>query len=251
MHFHFDFGNWLHFAVVIFFLTVDRFYYIKVVDANVYEKNIDQITKDYRFAVKCQNLDRIAVFADNNQVYTIKVADIIKLQAKKNTSKKGGGSLIGRLADKGIQVFEFCNMNGDENILFMDCIEHFVTDKLLFVSRQGLAKIVDGSAFDTTRRAANASKAGDDIIYIGKFSEGDFIIAQSEKGYYIRVDISEIPEKGKGAAGVKLINLEGDDVLESVFVGSTRDTFKVGDNEIIFTRVKPGKRGGKGSKLRF
>ena len=232
-------------------VLLDRFYYIKVVDANVYEKNIDQITKDYRFAVKCQNLDRIAVFADNNQVYTIKVADIIKLQAKKNTSKKGGGSLIGRLADKGIQVFEFCNMNGDENILFMDCIEHFVTDKLLFVSRQGLAKVVDGSAFDTTRRAANASKVGDDIIYIGKFSDGDFIIAQSEKGYYIRVDISEIPEKGKGAAGVKLINLEGDDVLESVFVGSTKDNFKVGDNEIIFTRVKPGKRGGKGSKLRF
>ena len=81
--------------------------------------------------------------------------------------------------------------------------------------------------------------------------KGDFIIAQSEKGYYIRVDISEIPEKGKGAAGVKLINLEGDDVLESVFVGSTKDNFKVGDNEIIFTRVKPGKRGGKGSKLRF
>ena len=232
-------------------VLLDRFYYIKVVDANVYEKNIDQITKDYRFAVKCQNLDRIAVFADNNQVYTIKVADIIKLQAKKNTSKKGGGSLIGRLADKGIQVFEFCNMNGDENILFMDCIEHFVTDKLLFVSKQGLAKVVDGSAFDTTRRAANASKVGDDIIYIGKISEGDFIIAQSEKGYYIRVDAAEIPEKGKGAAGVKLINLEGDDVLESVFVGSTKDTFKVGDNEIIFTRVKPGKRGGKGSKLRF
>ena len=232
-------------------VLLDRFYYIKVVDANVYEKNIDQITKDYRFAVKCQNLDRIAVFADNNQVYTIKVADIIKLQAKKNTSKKGGGSLIGRLADKGIQVFEFCNMNGDENILFMDCIEHFVTDKLLFVSKQGLAKVVDGSAFDTTRRAANASKVGDDIIYIGKISEGDFIIAQSEKGYYIRVDAAEIPEKGKGAAGVRLINLEGDEVLESVFVGSTKDTFKVGDNEIIFTRVKPGKRGGKGSKLRF
>ena len=232
-------------------VLLDRFYYIKVVDAGVYEKNLEQITRDYRFAVRCQNVDRIAVFADNNQVYTIKVSEIIKLQAKKNTNKKTGGSLLGRLADKGIQVFDFCNMNGDENILFMDCVEHFVSDKLLFVSRQGLAKLVDGSAFDTTRRAANASKAGDDICYIGKVHDGDFVIASSEKGYYIRVDVAEIPEKGKGASGVKLISLESGDALSAVFLGSTKDTFVVGDNEIIFTRVKPGKRGGKGSKLRF
>lgn len=232
-------------------VLLDRFYYIKVVDANIYEKNITQITNDYRFAVRCQNLDRIAVFADNNMVYTIKVADIIKLQAKKNTSKKGQGSLIGKLSDKGIQVFEFCNMNGDENILYMDCIAQFASEKLLFASRQGLAKVVDGAVFDTARKAANASKAGEDMVYIGKLHEGDFIIAQSEKGYYIRVDAAEIPEKGKGAAGVKLINLEDGDFVEAVFVGNTKDTFTVDGNEIIFTRVKPGKRGGKGSRLRL
>ena len=44
-------------------------------------------------------------------MYMIKVADIIKLQAKKNIGKKGNGSgLIGRLSDKGIQIFEFFNM---------------------------------------------------------------------------------------------------------------------------------------------
>lgn len=60
-----------------------------------------------------------------------------------------------------------------------------------------MPRLLTAPAFDTTRRAANASKVGDDIIYIGKFSDGDFIIAQSEKGYYIRVDISEIPERAR------------------------------------------------------
>lgn len=234
-------------------VLLDRFYYIKVVDGNVYDKNIEQITKDYRFAFKCQNVERIAVFADNNQVYTIKVQDIIKLQAKKNTSKSksGGNGLIGRLSDKGIQIFEFCNMNGDENILYMGCIEQFVNSRLLFATKNGMAKLVDGSNFDITRKAAAASKQGDEMVYIGVVSEDDFIIAKSEKGYYIRVAVSDIPEKGKGAGGVKLISLSDGDTVESVYSGSTKDSFFVDDTEIIFTRIKAAKRGTKGTKLRI
>jgi DNA gyrase subunit A len=232
-------------------VLLDRFYYIKVVDASVYDKNIQQIERDYRFAAKCQNLDRVAVFADNNQVYTIKVADIIKLQGKKNTGKKAGGSIVGKLSDKGIQVFEFCNMKGDENILFMGCVEQFAERRLLFVNRQGLGKVVEGSVFDTTRKAANASKAQDEVIYIGLLDAEDSVIIKSEEGYFIRIDASEIPEKGKSAAGVKLINLSGTDSVEAVYVGTTKDNFVAGENEIPFTRVKPGKRGGKGSKLRL
>ncbi|MBP3326475.1 MAG: topoisomerase II [Coprococcus sp.] len=234
-------------------VLLDRFYYIKVVDGSVYDKNIEQITKDYRFAFKCQNVERIAVFADNNQVYTVKVQDIIKLQAKKNTSKSksGGNGLIGRLSDKGIQIFEFCNMNGDENILYMGCIEQFVNSRLLFATKNGMAKLVDGSNFDITRKAAAASKQGDEMVYIGVVSEDDFIIAKSEKGYYIRVAVSDIPEKGKGAGGVKLISLSDGDTVESVYSGSTKDSFYVDDTEIIFTRIKAAKRGAKGTKLRI
>ena len=32
-------------------VLLDRFYYIKVVDAGVYDKNTEQITRDYRFAL--------------------------------------------------------------------------------------------------------------------------------------------------------------------------------------------------------
>ncbi len=98
-------------------------------------------------------------FADNNQMYMIKAADIIKLQAKKNTNKKNGtgSGLIGRLSDKGIQIFEFCNMNGDENILYMCCIEQILDKNILFVTRHGQAKLVPGSSFDVLRKMIAAS----------------------------------------------------------------------------------------------
>ncbi len=233
-------------------VLLDRFYYIKVVDANLYDKNKAQIDKDYRFSFKCKNTERVGVFADNNQMYMIKVADIIKLQAKKNTGKKGNGSgLIGRLSDKGIQIFEFCNMNGNENILYMCCIEQIIDKNLLFVTKHGQAKLVPGNNYDVLRKMIAASKQEEDIIFIHDAEMEDFIVVKSMLGYYARIQISEIPVKGKGAGCIRLVNITDDDEIEEVAVGSTKDSFFVDNTEILFTRIKACKRGSKGTKLRL
>ncbi len=235
-------------------VLLDRFYYIKVIDASVYDKNTSQINKDYRFSFKCKNTERIGVFADDNQMHMIKVADIIKIQAKKNTGNKkkdSGSGIIGRLSDKGIQIFEFCNMNGDENILYMCCLEYILDRKLIFVTKQGQAKLTAGSNFDVQRKVISASKQGEEIIFIDCTDAADYIVTKSRLGYYARIQISEIPEKGKGAGGVKLVNLSADDEIESVHIGSLKDSFFVDDTEIMFTRIKAGKRGSKGTKLRI
>ena len=234
-------------------VLLDRFYYVKVVDANVYDKNEAQIQKDYRFAFKCKNTERIGVFADNNQMYMIKAADIIKLQAKKNTNKKNGtgSGLIGRLSDKGIQIFEFCNMNGDENILYMCCIEQILDKNILFVTRHGQAKLVPGSSFDVLRKMIAASKQEEDIIFISDADMDDYIVVKSLLGYYARIQIQEIPVKGKGAGCIRLVNISDDDAIEEVAVGSTKDSFFVDNTEILFTRIKACKRGSKGTKLRL
>ena len=217
-----------------------------------YDKNKAQIDKDYRFSFKCKNTERVGVFADNNQMYMIKVADIIKLQAKKNTGKKGNGSgLIGRLSDKGIQIFEFCNMNGNENILYMCCIEQIIDKNLLFVTKHGQAKLVPGNNYDVLRKMIAASKQEEDIIFIHDAEMEDFIVVKSMLGYYARIQISEIPVKGKGAGCIRLVNITDDDEIEEVAVGSTKDSFFVDNTEILFTRIKACKRGSKGTKLRL
>ncbi len=239
-------------------VLLDRFYYVKVVDANVYDKNIDAINRDYRFAFKCMSSQRVGVFADNNQMYMVKVSDIIKLQAKKNTAKastaKGksttAGKIIGKLSDKGIQIFEFCNMEGNENILFMGCLEEVIKKNLIFVTKQGHAKQVAGDNFDVQRKAIQASKAEEDIIFIGAVEDSDFVVVKSLLGYYARIQVSDIPEKGKGAGCIRLVNISDDDEIEACTVGSVKDSLWIGETEILFTRIKPCKRGAKGTKLR-
>lgn len=234
-------------------VLLDRFYYIKVVDANIFDKNIEQITRDYRFAFKCKNTERIGVFADNGLMYSIKVQDIIKLQAKKNAVKRkdNGSGLIGRLSDKGIQIFEFCNMEGTENILYMGCMEQFISRTFLFVSKIGDAKRVSGTEFDVSRKSISAYKQTESMAYIGTVEEDEFVVAKSAEGYYTRVAAGEIPEKGKGAACLRFINLADTDMLEQVAVGSTKDHLTVNETEVAFTRIKAVKRGSKGTKLRL
>ncbi len=234
-------------------VLLDRFYYIKVIDGSVYDKNIVQIEKDYRFSVKCQSTDRIRIFSDDGNMYTVKIQDIIKNQAKRNTSSKRkdfGGGVIGRLADKGIQIFDFCNMEREANLLYMGCPEQNLSEAILFVDKTGKAKQVAVTAFDTKNKCISACSK--DTVFISDVTEEQTeLVAKSHDGYYIRVNIADIPMKGKGAAGNKLISLRDGDYLENVWAGKVQDSFYVEEDEIKFSRVKLVKMGAKGVKMRL
>ena len=81
--------------------------------------------------------------------------------------------------------------------------------------------------------------------------ESDFVVARSQEGFYIRVAAAEIPEKGKGAGCIKFMSIADTDNIEEVAVGSIKDSITVGEKEVAFTRIKPVRRGGKGTKLRL
>ena len=233
-------------------VLLDRFFYIKVIDDSVYNKNVEQIKNDYRHSFICSNTDRIGIFTDNGNMYTIKVADIIKQQAKKNVAKgkKDSGGLLGRLSDKGIQIFDFCNMNGDENIPFMDSIEQIATQTLVFANSDGLAKRVEGSNFDVTRKMISFGKENETFCLVAPCLESDFVVCCTKDGYYLRVACNEIPTRGRSAGGVKLIGLTENDELTEAYCGSVKDEFLHKEQLVPFTKIKIAKRGAKGIKMR-
>ncbi len=253
-------------------ILLDRFFYIKSAPRAIYEKNKESIISKYELNV--MSTDRIAIFDNEGMVHIIKVSDILKKQTKKD--KKF------RITDKGIQIFEFCGMSHSADVVAMmnvsemnpagnldsdtakqifedsgikiaDIAKHInsaddlpegmrgrVDKNLIFVTVEGKAKRTAASNFDTSRKTAQAMKAN--VVYVGY--ENEYVVAETENGYSIKVRTDELPVQGKGAGGVTLISLRrGDHVANAISAGNDADF-----NGISLSDMKAVKRGGKGNK---
>ena len=71
-------------------------------------------------------------------------------------------------------------------------------------------------------------------------------MARSNKGYYVRVKVSDISFKGKGATGIMLIKLAEGDIIEAATAGKPDSALE----DVAFSRVKLCCTGNKGTKLR-
>ncbi|MCR5214989.1 MAG: topoisomerase II [Eubacterium sp.] len=232
-------------------ILLDRFFYIKSAPRAIFEKNPEVARK---FDLNVMSTDRIAIFDSQGMVHIIKVSDILKKQTKKD--KKF------RITDKGIQIFEFCAMSHDADVVAVlnvsemnplgnidsqtakDIIEagkgKVNIRNLVFVTEEGKAKRAKADLFDTSRKTAQAIKSN--IVYVGY--EGEYIVAETESGYSIKVRSDEIPEQGKGAGGVQLISLRrGDKVTGAISAGNESEF-----GGIKLSDMKAVKRGGKGNK---
>ncbi|MBO4864058.1 MAG: topoisomerase II [Eubacterium sp.] len=211
-------------------VLLDRFFYIKSAPRNVFEKNQDIARK---FDLNVMSTDRIAIFDSEGMVHIIKVSDILKKQTKKD--KKF------RINDKGIQIFEFCGMSHTADVVaMMNVADMTESQNLVFVTVEGKAKRASSALFDTSRKTSQAMKAN--IVYVGY--EAEYVVAETENGYSIKVRSDELPVQGKGAGGVTLISLRrGDHVVNAISAGN--DTEFSG---IKLSDMKAVKRGGKGNK---
>lgn len=234
-------------------VLLDRFFYIKSVPQSVFDKNKDVARK---FDVNIKSTGRLAIFDSDGMVHIIKVQDIIKKQTKKDKKI--------RINDKGVQIFEFCGMSHDADVVAMFNIADLNPDSqenvdrfegapleavakiptamrnLVFVTADGKARRSQAALFDTSRRTSQAMK--NKLIYVG--FEKEYIVAESREGYSIKVRSEDIPLQGKGAGGVALISLrKGDDIISAVSAGNDAEF-----GGIKLSDMKAVKRGGKGNR---
>ncbi len=218
---------------------MDRFGYCKTIDMNTYERNKDAAHTDFKYVVKCRNTGRICLFTNTGQLHTIKAADIP----------------FGKFRDKGLPVDNISNFNsGTEEIVNIASQSELNLYRLLFVTRQGMCKIVSGGEFDVTKRTVAATKLGEDdeLLDIEIVTEHQHIILQSKNGYFLRFDTDEISELKKTAVGVRGMRLGADDHIESVHYcqPGSEGTIPYKDKNIPINRLKVNKRDTKGTKIR-
>jgi DNA gyrase subunit A len=132
-------------------------------------------------------------------------------------------------------------MNHGADVVAMMNVDDFKAGtNLVFVTAEGKAKRVESAVYDITRKDSAAIKAS--VVYVGY--EKEYIVAESENGYSIKVRSDEIPVQGKGAGGVALLSLRRGDRVASAVSAGNDEVF----NGISLSDMKAVKRGGKGNK---
>ncbi len=218
---------------------MDRFGYAKTIDMPTYERNKEAADSENKYVFPCINTGRICVFTDTGRLHTIKVLDLP----------------FGRFRDKGVPIDNFSNYNStEEQLVGIGSMEALKERKLIFATKGGMLKIVDGSEFETGKRTVAATKLGeeDKVLLVEPVEGSEQLVLQSREGYFLRFSISEVPEKKKGAIGVRGMRLGTDDCLEAAYLYQTgsEQTITYKEKQIILNKLKPGSRDTKGVKVR-
>lgn len=218
-------------------LLMDRFGYVKTIDVSTYERNKETADSESKYVVNCMNTDRICLFTNTGQMHLVKVPDIP----------------YGKFRDKGIPVDNVSNYSSsEEDIVFVTSIGAIRDRKLLFIAKSGMIKRVDGSEFDVSKRTTAATKLseGDVLLQVGIAGDGDTLVMQSEKNYFLRIAVSEIPEKKKGAVGVRGMRLGDKDMLSDAWILGAEESriVLVKEKEVHLNRLHISGRDTKGVK---
>ena len=218
---------------------MDRFGYAKTIDTATYERNKESADAENKYVFTCKNTGKVCLFTNTGQLHTLKVMDLP----------------MGKLRDKGVPVDNISNYDSSrEGIVFAASQSDLNLYRVIFATKQAMLKIVDGGEFDVAKRTVAATKLqdGDEVLSVAILKEQRNIVLRSADGYFLRFPVEEIPEKKKGAIGVRGMKLGPKDSLEAVYYtqNAVEQTIEYGGRELELNRLKPGRRDSKGVKVR-
>ncbi len=218
-------------------LLMDRFGYVKTVDHSVYERNKEAADSENKQIVPCMSDGKICLFTDDGQLHLVKVSDIP----------------YGKFRDKGIPVDNISNYDSStENIVYITALESIMDKKLLFVTEQSMCKLVAGSEFDVSKRTTAATKLqeNDKILYLAVAEPESTMVLQSQKNYFLRFATEDIPEKKKGAVGVRGMRMTDGELLTAVWqlTGEKEQIIMIKEKAVHLNRLRIANRDTRGVK---
>ena len=218
---------------------MDRFGYAKTIDMATYERNKEAADAENKYIVTCKNTGRVCLFTNAGNLHTIKVMDLP----------------FGKFRDKGVPIDNVSNYSSaKEEILCVTSQTELNLYRMIFVTKQSMMKVVDGGEFDVSKRLVAATKLAEDdeVLSVSVIKEQRNIVLQSKEGFFLRFPIEEIPEKKKGAIGVRGMKLGDGDSLEAVYFtqNAVESSIKYKSKKLVLNSLKLGKRDSKGTKVR-
>ena len=218
---------------------MDRFGYARTVDTATYERNKEAADSENKYVISCLNTGRLCIFTNTGRMHQIKVLDIP----------------FGKLRDKGLPIDNVSNYDStQENIVYMCDAEQMRYAWLLFATKQGMIKKVEGTEFQVVKRTIAATKLqeDDELLSVQVITNNQQVVLQSADGYFLKFSAEEVPDKKKTAIGVRGMKLKRNDLLERVYLFEEGREARImyGEKEVWLNRLKSSKRDGTGTKSR-
>ncbi len=230
--------------------------YIKRTNPDDYKKQkrggvgvVDLDTKDEDFVVNfltAHTHNDILFFSDKGKAYQIKMHELPE----------------GKRATKGKALVNYLSISNEEKVTSVLAMPKELKNTklaLMMVTKQGVVKKVDASAFHDVRRSgliAITLHDGDELTSVQFVAPTDELILATAKGQSIRFKESDIREMGRGAAGVRAVKLGKADFVVSTDIikkSMTSPTFFVISSngygkKTALKEYKVQNRGGSGIK---
>ncbi len=124
--------------------------------------------------------------------------------------------------------------------------------KLIFATKAGNLKLVDGKEFEVSRKTCAATKLveEDEVLLVAPMQENQYLIMHSDNDFFLKIESNTIPEKKKNAVGVRGIKLSAKDFLKQVYLltGEEELEVEVKGKKISLARLHVQNRDSKGVK---
>lgn len=166
--------------------------------------------------------------------------------------------------DAGTALVNVCGITREETLVDLIPVADFAAERfLLFITRQGLAKLTALSEFDSNRSSGIVAfkvPEGDALARVIETDGRGDLLLLTKLGQGIRFDVAEVSVQGRSAKGVQALKVDrGDEVVDALVL-----TAEEGEDEAlgiaIFTRSGRAKvspleqfprqhRGGKGVRM--
>ena len=216
---------------------MDRFGYAKTIDVATYERNKDAADSENRYVITCKNTDKICIFTNKGQMHLLKVLDLP----------------FGKFRDKGTPIDNMSNYDSsEENFVYITNLGSISQSKLIFGTKTSMLKVVDGSEFDVAKRTTAATKLndGDEVLLVHRIDGDETLVMQSDKDFFLRIEVAAVPEKKKGAVGVRGMKLGVGDALTAIHLlaNGANVNVEVKGKEYALNRLHIGNRDTKGTK---
>lgn len=216
---------------------MDRLGYAKTIDLSAYERNMAAVHEENKYVIHCMNTGKICIFTDKGQMHTVKVLDVP----------------FGKFRDKGKPIDNISNYSSaTEQIVLVESMMNLRNSMVLMGSTDGMLKQVSGQEFDVTKKTTAATKLneGQGLLCAQIITGMESIIMETQKGYCLRFQVTEVPEKKKTAIGVRGMKVGKEDAITNIHVLQEGEELIVERHgaQIALHRLHMAKRDGKGTK---